>query len=270
MPTDSDLCSEGLLIIAFYSQSGNHIAAEAQIEDVISAAEGSGYRWVCVGDFNLIQHEGLLGNAGVNGAIHLLDDCADGAPLPGTGPSGTRRIDFGISQWSIRATQVSHFSTDLSDHTVVVYTIPWNAPAPFVGPRRLNECVASEEDIAQLYMACDPAPFEEACEAGNYEEAWAWLSFHAEASLCEQHANDAVHRAEHWEPHQLPREIKTKWQEGPLSELRWLLHRLEELQVSEDERLPCRIVKSLRAVRGHFPDLPFVPQAELHTAAYLA
>ena len=90
----------------------------------------------------------------MSGAIHLLDDCADEAPLP---PSGTRRIDFGISQWSIRATQVSHLSTDLSDHTVVVYTIPWNAPTPFLGPRRRNECVASEDDIAQLYMACDPA-----------------------------------------------------------------------------------------------------------------
>ena len=43
VPADSGQCSEGLLIIAFYGQSGNRIAAEAQIEDVISAAEGSGY-----------------------------------------------------------------------------------------------------------------------------------------------------------------------------------------------------------------------------------
>ena len=127
---ESGQSAEGLLIIAFYGQSGNHIAAEAQIEDVIAAAEGSGFRWACVGDFNLLQHEGVLGSAGVNGAIHLLDDCADGAPLPGTGPSGTRRIDFGVSQWSIRATQVSHLSTDLSDHTVVVYNIPWAPGMP--------------------------------------------------------------------------------------------------------------------------------------------
>ena len=262
---DSGQRSEGLLIIAFYGQSGNHIAAEAQIEDVIAAAEASGFRWVCVGDFNLIQQEGVLGNAGVNGAIHLLDDCAAGAPLPGTGPSGTRRIDFGISQWSIRATQVSHFSTDLSDHTVVVYNIPWNAPTPYVGPRRLSECFASEDDVARRYIECDSEPFQEACEAGKYEEAWAWLSYHAEASLCEHQQPACVHRAEHWEPHQLSRGTKTKWQEGPLSELRRLLRRLEELQVSGDECLLRSIVKSLRSVRGHFPDLPYVPQAELRT-----
>ena len=43
------------------------------------------------------------------------------------------------------------------------------------------------------------------------------------------------------------------------------MHRLEELQVSGHECLLRSIVKSLRAVRAHFPDLPFVPQAELHT-----
>ena len=262
---DRDIGMESLLIISFYGQSGNHIAAEAQIEDDISAAEESGFRWACVGDCNLVQHEGLLSNAAVNGAIHLLDDCAAGAPLPGTGPTGTRRIDFGIAQWSIRATQVNHLSSDLSDHTVVVYDLPWIAPNPFVGPRRLPECAASEDDIARLYLACDPEPFEEACEAGKYEEAWAWLSYHAEASLCEYWSSSFVHRAEHWEPLQFPRENRINRQGDPLSVLRKLMHRLEELHVRQDESLSRCIAKSLRGVRAHFPDLPFVPFAEVRT-----
>ena len=116
-----------------------------------------------------------------------------------------------------------------------------------------------------MYIACDPSPFEEACEAGAYEEAWAWLSYHAEASLCKPWVSNFVHRAEHWEPHQLPRSGKGHRQDDPLSGLRRLMHRLEELHARHDECLSRCIVKSLRAVRAQFPDMPFVPPDELNT-----
>ena len=85
-PSQGSQITETVLIVAFYGQASDEAAAQSQVEDVLSSAEATGFRYVILGDFNLEQTQGRLGYFIAQGAARAGDECACGRPLPPTGP----------------------------------------------------------------------------------------------------------------------------------------------------------------------------------------
>ena len=173
-----------LTIVSFYGQSGNQPAAVAQATDVLAACTASQAPFIVAGDFNLEPTEAVLGEALAVGAIRSLDDAAQGAPLPATGPGRKRRIDHGVCHWSLAASQVDCFNVPFSDHTSVAYDVPLDAPAFLSMPKRSPPTDASSEDVQLLFEAADLSAFWSAIETADVDAAWQVLSDIAEQCLC--------------------------------------------------------------------------------------
>ena len=126
----------------------------------------------------------MLGEALAAGAIRSLDDAAQGAPLPATGPGRRRRIDPGVCHWSLAANQVDCFEVHFSDHASVAYEVPLDAPDFMTMPKRSQPTDAPPEDVQQLFEAADLSAFWNALGAADVDAGWPALSDIAEQCLC--------------------------------------------------------------------------------------
>ena len=133
-----------LLCVAAYLQSGQPAVADAQSQDILSAADSCGRPALVFGDFNMTQEQGTVAELLAANVVRACDDAARGAILPPTGPvyqgSRRRRIDYGLTLHGLAATQVLHIPEGevgtLSDHRLVLYQFDACAPEMLVGPSR--------------------------------------------------------------------------------------------------------------------------------------
>ncbi|CAE6972781.1 L96 [Symbiodinium sp. CCMP2592] len=254
--------TETILVVAFYGQASDEAVAQSQVEDVLSSAEATGFRYVILGDFNsiLCRHRGLA---------FAGDDCACGRPLPSTGPPNkhgvrVRRIDFALNHRRLCASAVDSFDCAFSDHLGVHYTYAIDAPAPLVGPRRRPaRADLDKAAVATLCDKVDPAPLEEALVQMDLDGAWAFLSDVAEQLLCEPAASGCVARGASWHPREPANVLRPGKRPERSRGLRLLLKLQERLRVltfrPADEQLAVRIRKSLRQIRLVVPELAFAP-----------
>lgn len=268
-PSQGSQITETVLIVAFYGQASDEAAAQSQVEDVLSSAEATGFRYVILGDFNLEQTQGRLGYFIAQGAARAGDECACGRPLPPTGPPNkhgvrVRRIDFALNHRRLPASAVEAFECAFSDHLGVHYTYDLGVPAALVGPRRCPARVDLDKAVIETQCdTVDPSPFEQAMSRADVDRAWAWLSNLAEQLLCEPAASGSVARGDCWSPAKPPSTVR--WGKRPersfgLCLLLKLQQRLRVLQSRPwDSQLAVRIRKSLTQIRSKVPDLPFAP-----------
>ena len=249
--------------MSFYGQSGNQPAAVAQATDILAACTASQAPFIVAGDFNLEPTEAVLGEALAVGAIRSLDDAAQGAPLPATGPGRKRRIDHGVCHWSLAASRVDCFDVPFSDHASVAYDVPLDAPAFLSMPKRSPPTDASPEDVQQLFEAADLSAFWSAIETADVDTAWQALSDIAEQCLCTP-AADPNPRSHIWTP-ALACTGSSRRLEGSAAvrALNKLTRRLETIAQRPDEALKRKILNSLPRARSLVPGLPWVSETGL-------
>ena len=258
---DNEVCQ--LVIASFYGQSGNAPAAAAQAEDVLAACSHSHLPYIVAGDFNLEPDESILGEARAMGVVRSLDDASCGAPLPATGPGRKRRIDHGLSHWSVAASAILHFDPHFSDHASVCYDIPLDAPPFHVGPRRRPMNHDSTEVIADRFSQVDCAPFREALAQGNVDNAWCILSDWAEDCLT-MNDTEAQARSCIWKPQKLIRPARNCIQgSAAVRALAKLQRQLAVWTETSDQHVLTKIFRSLPRVRALVPDLPWVQEDHL-------
>ncbi|CAE7249901.1 unnamed protein product [Symbiodinium sp. CCMP2592] len=247
-----------VLIAAIYAQSGNPQAASAQTEDILAICCHSNLPFIVAGDFNLEPHEAIVGEARASGAVNSLDDAAQGAPLPATGPGRKRRIDFGLCHWSIAADAIMHFNPEFSDHASVGYQIPLNVPDFHVGPLRRSPHDQPLEDVAAAFASIDCAPFREALNHGQLDRAWNFLSACAETCLCHDRA-EALPRHQSWMPRRMEHQAHPALQgSATVKTLTKLQRQLAVVLETGDPQTAQKVVKSLPRARRFVPDLPWV------------
>ena len=134
--------AETVLVTGVYFQAGNEAVAAGQMEDVLQASVDSGFRFVVLGDYNLVPEHGTLLEYFGTTPVVPCDACSRGAPLPATGPKvqgvRRRRIDFGLSHRQLQATAVDHCEGP-SDHLIVRYDFQVAAPRLRGMPPRKTE-----------------------------------------------------------------------------------------------------------------------------------
>ena len=88
---------ESFLVVAVYGQVGDEATAADQIEDILQMAMRSGFRFLLLGDFNLVPAHPMLLDYLADGTVIACDECQPGEQLPPTGPvckgHRRRRID---------------------------------------------------------------------------------------------------------------------------------------------------------------------------------
>ena len=196
--------TDTLLCVAAYLQSGQRAVAEAQLHDVLAEVDYSGRKALVFGDFNLVQHEGLVAEVLQCGLALACDDAARGEELPCAGPgSRRRRIDYGIALNGLVSTEVLHIPEGevgaLSDHRAVVYHFDADAPEMLSGaPRRRTRLPEPcPEDF--VFPVEAEARFHELLQQG-VDAAWAFASDWAERLLFEEAREDQVLRSGQWNP----------------------------------------------------------------------
>ncbi|CAE7363201.1 Pol, partial [Symbiodinium sp. CCMP2592] len=212
---------------------------------------------------NLEPAEAVLGEALAAGAIRSLDDAAQGAALPPTGPGRKRRIDHGVCHWSLAASAVWHLEPSFSDHLSVVYELPLDTPQFMTMPPRSKVCDASSDDLEQWLGEADFDPFWLALATGDVDKGWQELSNVAENCLCHTRSGDHP-RSLPWSP--TAAEVHScKRFEGSAS-VRVLLklqRQLSMLTSKPDQALRQKILKSLPRARAIVPDLPWTHEWDL-------
>ncbi|CAE7831617.1 unnamed protein product [Symbiodinium sp. CCMP2592] len=214
---------------------------------------------------NLEPAEALLGEALAAGAIRSLDDAAQGAALPPTGPGRRRRIDHGVCHWSLAASGVWHLEPSFSDHLSVVYELPLDTPQFMTIPTRSKVCDVSSDDLEQWLGEADFVPFWSALAKGDVDTSWQVLSNVAEQCLCSSRSGDCP-RSQPWSP-TAAKVNSCNRVEGSAS-MRVLLklqRQLLELARKPDPALCRKILKSLPRARAIVPDLPWVLDCNLET-----
>ena len=179
---------ETFLVVAVYGQAGDEATAADQIEDILQMAMHSGFRFLLLGDFNLVPAHPMLLDYLADGTVIACDECQPGEQLPPTGPvykgHRRRRIDFGLSHFQWPALDVIHLNGP-SDHLVVGYSLDAEAPLLRIGPVR--RCLKPSDMLQNLdveFAQWDASPFESTCAAGDLDEAWRLLSNVAEDLVC--------------------------------------------------------------------------------------
>ena len=253
---------ETILIVSAYCQSGDEVASSLQTEDILQSSFGTRLRYFALGDWNCEQTQNSIGQLIAHGIARAADDCADGCPLPCTGPGRKRRIDYGVCHWQLPATSVRHYSCHVSDHLVVHYQCDLQAPRCRTGPRRLPICDTSSESLDLYFATWNELPFQEALSNLDVDAAWAFLCNHAESALCNATTDNAIPRSSQWQPSApKPSQKPGKGRVGSevvcllrnlLNKLQVLRHRPRDLQLSQ------RVLKSLPRLRALGAALPFI------------
>ena len=131
--------SEPILFVGLYLEVGNEPVAAGQAEDVLQQAVRTGFRFVAIGDWNLLPEHPVLLEYCSSGLVSCADECRPGEQLPATGPvyqgSCRRRIDFAVQHCQFPALQVWHHEGP-SDHLVVAYEYDATQPLLRRRPRR--------------------------------------------------------------------------------------------------------------------------------------
>ena len=86
---------EPILFVGLYLEAGNEPVAAGQAEDVLQQAVHAGFRFVAIGDWNLLPEHPVLLEYCTSGLVSCADECRPGELLPATGPmyQGSRRRD---------------------------------------------------------------------------------------------------------------------------------------------------------------------------------
>ena len=256
-----------LLCVAAYLQSGQPAVADAQSQDVLSAADSCGRPALVFGDFNMTQEQGTVAELLAANVVRACDDAARGAILPPTGPlyqgSRRRRIDYGLTLHGLAATQVLHIPEGevgtLSDHRLVLYQFDACAPEMLVGPsrRRRRLSTSCPEDFA--FPPEDERLFQSLLDT-DLDEAWCFASNWAEDLLFEPGDRHCCPRSAEWIP-QYPRRRKDfdrdLDQSPALRAMRRLLRKLQLCTTRDWDRPLLQACRRLCVtVRAFVPTLP--------------
>ena len=256
-----------LLCVAAYLQSGQPAVADAQSQDILSAADSCGRPALVFGDFNMTQEQGTVAELLAANVVRACDDAARGAILPPTGPlyqgSRRRRIDYGLTLHGLAATQVLHIPEGevgtLSDHRLVLYQFDACAPEMLVGPsrRRCRLSTPCPEDFA--FPPEDESLFQSLLDT-DLDEAWCFASNWAEDLLFEPGDRHCCPRSAEWIP-QYPRRRKDfdrdLDQSPALRAMRRLLRKLQLCTIRDWDRPLFQACRRLCVtVRAFVPTLP--------------
>ena len=262
---------ETILIVSVYCQSGDEVASSLQAEDILQSSFSARLRYFALGDWNSEQTQNSIGQLIANGIARAADDCADGCVLPCTGPGRRRRIDYGVCHWQLPATSVQHYSCYVSDHLVVQYQCDLQAPRCRTGPGRSPVGEVSDERLDLYFATWNEQPFHEALCHCDVDTAWAFLCNHAESTLCDTVADNAIPRSVQWQPSApKPFQRPGKGQVGSevVCLLRNLLNKLQVLRHRPwDLQLAQRVLRSLPKLRTLGAVLPVMSSLYLSRSA---
>ena len=256
-----------VLMVAFYGFPNDAHATSQALLEVFEAVKRFGGAFILLGDYNMTQEEGAVRDLLMEGSARSLDEMFLG-PLPPTNPLNTRRIDFGLADSTVLATDVQHFRRcELSDHAIICYSLDSSALSTgHAQPTFANLSQNDPEKIAQSFeLSWDIHRFDSYLDSGDLDEAWRLLSDAGEASLAnKENAGQCQARSEAWSPKQRPLVKQSVHVRGHESQgvrgLRRLTTRLRQLhQQRHCDDLREAIVQSLPKLRKLVPELPFLP-----------
>ncbi|CAE7273822.1 unnamed protein product [Symbiodinium necroappetens] len=173
-----------LLLVAAYGFPGDLCSTNIMLEELSTAFRIFGGSFAMFGDMNQVAEEGSLARLAMGGALRLLDD-ARPTQLRPTNPTRTRRIDFGVADASVFATELWH-ADGLCDHVSVGYQLDLHSHFEgFTLPRRAPVEEASPSEVALRFDRLWQADaFAQALSVGDSNRAWYLLSQTAEQALC--------------------------------------------------------------------------------------
>ena len=252
---------EFFLVVAMNGQAGDEAAVADRIEDILQMAMHSGFRFLLLGDFNLVPAHPMLLDYLADGTVIAYDECQPGEQLPPTGPvykgHRRRRIDFGLSHFQWPALDIIHLNGP-SDHLVAL-----DAEAPLLRIGPVRRCLKPSDMLQNLdveFAQWDAFFFESICAAGDLDEAWRLLSNVAEDLVCVPDAS-AIPRSEAWQPREAQRARCMGKRPERSPGLRALLKLQARIRVgvSRPRDIPLwqSIRRSLAHVRAAVPELPY-------------
>ncbi|CAE7807875.1 ppdK, partial [Symbiodinium sp. CCMP2456] len=251
---------EKIVIVSLYNYFADKEAAGAFLEEVVTALETIGLKWIVLGDFNLTQDDGPMARRLASGLCRSLDEpfLTEG-PLPGTA-GGARRLDFGVSSRSVTAASVWH-APGIADHTAVAYSFCFADPGGFSSPMRTSLSTAVVDPAAWL-SAWDQERFRELLLATDFDGAWRLISDTAERVLSPGDGGRGFPRAGQWAPRGRAQRSKaaSAFEPLPMVRLRRFGRRLGQLvRQPGDRRLRDIMERDLEYLDGHFGWLAELP-----------
>ena len=253
-----------LLCIAFYGFPGQLDLTSRAFRGLLTAVGSFGGLFCIWGDYSQLQTEGAVADAISRGWVRSFDECNPGvAP---TGPTRTRRIDFGLAHHRLWADQTAnHEHPEVSNHALVSYDISgtegyihrtFGAPA-------FQALTAEDPEAIQLSFEqhWSEHDFRSLLDAGDVDAAWDMLSGIGEVALRGDVQVEGPPRASCWDP--VPAQGPHGkagahgHESGHLRLLRRLRGQLHQLRAQP--HCPLRWRRALRSVaslRSFRPDLP--------------
>ncbi|CAE7806403.1 CHLP [Symbiodinium sp. CCMP2592] len=217
--------------------------------------------WLLLGDFNVALDEDPAAlTLAARSDVRSLDECfVHQGALPGTSPSRSRRLDFGLSSRGLAAVRLGTFE-GLGNHLCTAYDIPLALPTGHSGPLRARLGTAPVDEAAWMGLWQPVASdFEEALSS-DIDAAWALLSSAAEAALDsgeEPHGRRVARRCQ-WQPRAARAVHKAVLGSESLllTRMRRLRRRVSHLRhVPLDASLRANVVHDLEMLGSTFPDL---------------
>lgn len=252
---------EKVIVVSLYNYFSDKEAAAVFLEEIVSALEAIGLKWVILGDFNLTAEDPPLARRLAAGMCRLLDEpfLAQG-PLPGTA-GGVRRLDFGVSSRSVMAQGVWH-EPGIANHLAVAYSFDFAAPVGCSSPMRTS--LSSETVSTATWMdVWHEEAFQGFLLSHDVDGAWRLLSDTAERVLSSGAGRCCgLRRSGPWAPRgrALRSKAASAFEPLPLVRLRRFARRLGQLaRQPADRRLRDIVARDLELLEDHYGWLDELP-----------